>query len=450
MAIEGFPLDSVVYGIGEDGLPDYSRKYNSRQYREFIGTLVSDGVIASSGDEPLKVSIGDFPFDGSPAFNINVNDGKAIVDGAFAIVNDYQTTVSEAASSSSTKKAKKTYICLELRKKTQYQREEYVWLMPIAGEAVDYPSEPPEPVISSDRTVLVLAVIRSVSHIDTVSGKTIYDELEIEDTRSDESLCGFAAPFADVDLTSVNEKIDEAIQKLGEETDKAVELAQNALDGTTAGALNSKIDQLAERVTPIPKGGTGTSSVFDAAQKLQTVSLLNGTKLVDGFDFNDLGTPLTYTITQSAAESCENKPVDDLGAARLIVFRPTMVGSGAALKVGQFLLENDTGRAWTRYTMNNENGTIVGWQPWNHYIQQGEAGVIDAGMLGDGLTQKLSILDRTTMNANMSIEIKAANTEQGRPMFVTNLNGKVCDIAIVPDGIQVRINGTVLGIAKWG
>lgn len=281
--IKAFPLDSYVQSIGSDGLPVYSNGYNSKKLRSFISSLISDGVIASSGENPLLVTYGDKPFPTAPYIKVHYNPGNIVIGGLLCEAEsmsfytpspddmwdlpDFNQTWSGQ---------QKMYFGIRLHEADAYKPYEDVDIGIEKGRMVSInATEVPDPEIADKRTFKALASALMKWHFNSEEGT--YDiTIDSIDTRPDDDLCGYAAPFADVDLSSVMEKVNDSIEILETETDKAVRLANQALSDVPLGEVNERLDALeesSEEIVPIERGGTGADSRRAALQSLKAFPL---------------------------------------------------------------------------------------------------------------------------------------------------------------------------------
>lgn len=256
----GFPLGSKVLGLGSDGLPLYSNPYKSEQLREVNKQFFSQGVF---GQEAMRVAMRPKPgntFVSTDSIYVVVTDGCANVDGAFGIVKetgDIGMLTTTAASSSHTYVERHHVIGVRLNKGTGDETIEI--FTDSSGDL--YSSSSWSPSVSRDDSTyeIVLATVTSKS---TYSNGNVSYNWILDDYRLDNYYCGLATGLITLDTTqfqqemndeiasyrsviaAIQENADESMQELNEAIHAAVELAQDAIDGTVAGNIYNRLDAL--------------------------------------------------------------------------------------------------------------------------------------------------------------------------------------------------------------
>lgn len=235
MAVVGFPLDSRVTGFDENGLPTYTNKYHSTDYRKMLAALVSNGVISDGGSE-LKVVPANQNAMSNQTVAVKINDGSAVLDGAFVTLESETLNVT-APTNIDPQNIGSIYRYVIIRVETldNGDNDEEASVELVGGAPKYENGTPNDPVVTGRYLVLAKILSKTVKNSD---GTYTYSH-QIQDTRSS-SLCGFAAPFTNVDLSAVNE----AIAEMEHQTQVAVQVSQNALDGTTAGNLTQRVAAL--------------------------------------------------------------------------------------------------------------------------------------------------------------------------------------------------------------
>lgn len=219
-----FPMDSIIVGETEKGYPIGDRQFTSEQWREVYKTFFSNGVFLSDGTG-FQVS----PSDG---MNVIVGPGKCHIDGVIG----YERSFRELAVQPSTVADRIDTVVLRLNLNVEVRNIDLYVKTGVAQTV------PVRPTLTRSETVweLGLADLFIAKETSAISLS------RISDTRLDTARCGTVTPFARIDTTEffdqMQSALDDYIAILDEQTDRAVELAQNALDGTTAGNLQSQID----------------------------------------------------------------------------------------------------------------------------------------------------------------------------------------------------------------
>lgn len=222
--MRSFPWDSLVVSMGDDGFPIYDRNYEASDLREVYQTFFSNGVFLDTSDA-FQVTPGE-------GMNVLVATGKCCINGTIGYESSTRTLALQASSSQD-------------RIDTVVLR----WNANVETRSIDLyvktgvaAATPTAPTLTRSETVyeLGLADIFVVKNSGAVSAS------RITDTRLNTSRCGVVTPFASINTESFYETLNAALQeledKLEEQTQRAVDLAQDAIDGTVAGNLQSQID----------------------------------------------------------------------------------------------------------------------------------------------------------------------------------------------------------------
>lgn len=268
--IVGFPLDAKVEGTGSDGLPVYSTKYSSPDLRKIVRSLISDGVVDMGGryvknplkcalDESIREESGIIDFT-SPYFKVDVNAGAIIVNGGIAVVPKSELTAFSylTLNSNEDQKYQRTAITVYLKEKGGNNPEEEFQIdffvsdgAPTYDEigGVNYKG-----IKKENRKVIAYVVC----HCQRTSDGTVQYVFSIDDTRFDSDLCGWAAPFVEIDTTDIYDEIDKVIAELEEKTQEAVNAYDEAIDGTTLSQIMQRLDDLESDVENIENQGSST------------------------------------------------------------------------------------------------------------------------------------------------------------------------------------------------
>ena len=293
-----FPVDSVVTGLGTDGLPKYDRSYKASDLRDVLAEFFTNGVF---GEGQLAVSA-------NSTQGVAVAPGSCIINGAMGVEGDPRTLVLQAADPS-LDRIDTVVVRLDLSI-DQRTCDLYV----VQGTPA---AEPERPALTRNETVWELGL----ADVYVRTGTTTVSTERITDTRPETERCGFASPFAEIDTTAIFNQlnaatqsaistsqetveqsvaeieaakeqaiastetaIDGAIDELEQATQEAVEAMKGALDGTTAGSLQSAVEELREGkadaahthdasdiisgALAIERGGTGATTAYAALQAL--------------------------------------------------------------------------------------------------------------------------------------------------------------------------------------
>lgn len=261
-----FPWDSIVEGFDEEtGFPLYDRGYTAEQLREVMMTFFSNGVFSEVPEA--------FVTKASDGMSVTLTPGRCFIQGDVGVEKSVRTMAFSAATS------QPRYDTIVLRWDNSIDARS-IDLYVKQGVAAD---KPVRPSLTRGETVWELGIC----DIFIPAGSTKITQDRITDTRLETSRCGIVNPFNTVDTTKFFEQIQAAIDarsnELKEQTDKAIELAQSALDGTIAGNLQNQIDgrvkKTGDRMSgalnldiplAIESGGTGASTARNARWNLKS------------------------------------------------------------------------------------------------------------------------------------------------------------------------------------
>lgn len=231
--MRSFPWDSIVTAIGDDGYPILDRAFGADDLRDVYTAFFTDGVFMDV-DEAFHVVAAD-------GMNVNVYPGKCMIEGTVGVEKNIRKLAVQAASS-------QDRIDTVVLRWNDNRDMRNIDLYVKTGVAADVPTRPS---LTRNETVKELGLCDIYVAKNTT---TIVDQ-RITDTRLDTERCGIVTPFATIDTTTfytqLQAAIDANVAELEKQTDVAVELAQSAIDGTTAGNLQNQItsnDEDIERI----------------------------------------------------------------------------------------------------------------------------------------------------------------------------------------------------------
>lgn len=279
--LESFPFDSRFDGYDDDGYPVYDRAVGASMLRSIYNRFFSNGVFPSPPDG-LQLSKGD-------GLTITVQPGIAIINGGIGgVVGSRATLVLDEAPP----QGKTAYAIFARSDINEEARSLY--LRVAKGEPGTTPKIPtPEDLPG-------ICEIR-IGYVVVPSGATDLSEAEVVNEKGTEA-CPFAAPFATVDLSGVVNEVRKGAQQALDDLKDAVSsdlgLLESALDGSTAGHLQTQINALksggavssdgladgAVTARKMASGAVGTNNVKDDAitsAKLAPEAVTLG-KIADG------------------------------------------------------------------------------------------------------------------------------------------------------------------------
>lgn len=224
--MRSFPWDSIVEAIGEDGYPILDRACSAEDLREVVETFFTNGVFLDS-DQAFQVT----PDEG---MSVIVSPGKCLINGTVGYEQSERKLALQGASSQD------RIDTIVLRWNANIDAR-LIDIYVRTGVAADVPTRP---ALVRNETVYELGI--ADIYVAKNTGSVV--QQRITDTRLENARCGAVLPFASIDTTTfyaqIQAAIDAQIGELQAQTDRAVELAQSAIDGTTAGNLQNQIDAL--------------------------------------------------------------------------------------------------------------------------------------------------------------------------------------------------------------
>lgn len=269
-----FPVDSVVTTLGDDGLPVYDRPYVSADLRNVYSNFFSNGVFLNESTS-LQVTAA------TGGMSVNVAAGSCHINGAFGVETEQKSFDIEAASASNDR------IDTVVARLDLSIEERSLELYVVKGTAS---ASPTRPSLTRNETVWELGL----ADVYVPKGATAIGQAIVTDTRLEDVRCGVVTPFAKLDTTSLFLQLQAA-------TDEAVEAMKGALDGTTAGHLQTQIDE--------------TNATVETTKWLKPAN-----EIPSGTDLDTLTEPGSWSCTADASAGVTHKPDGVDGAFVLYVY----------------------------------------------------------------------------------------------------------------------------------
>lgn len=224
--MRSFPFDSIVTfeQIGGVAMPIFDRNYGADDLSDVNARFFSNGVFMDDGGS-LKVAPGS-------GMTVNVSPGWCNVNGRFGNEGSVRTLSVQAASSSDRidTVVLRSNLASDARK---------IDLYVVQGNSGDTPSRPN---LTRTDTVYELGIADLYIPANTTEVKAD----RITDTRLEAARCGAVTPLLKVDTTTFYDQgqaaIDREAAKLEAQTDEAVRLSKEILEGSVI--TNELIDQL--------------------------------------------------------------------------------------------------------------------------------------------------------------------------------------------------------------
>lgn len=208
-----FPWDSIVEGFDEEtGFPKYDRGYTAEQLREVLKTFFSNGIFADSPEGFVPRA--------SSGMSIVVSAGRCFIQGDVGVEKSARTMVLNASTT------QPRYDTIVLRWDNNIEARN-IDLYVKQGTAS---SNPKRPTLTRGETVWELGLC----DIFIPANSTSITQDRITDTRLDTTRCGIVNPFSIINTTTFFDQLQAAV-------DRAVQLAESAIDGTLYGKLEDDI-----------------------------------------------------------------------------------------------------------------------------------------------------------------------------------------------------------------
>lgn len=229
--LDSFPFDSnpdLVYD--DDGYPRYDRAVGATILRSTFEKFFTDGVFPSPAGA-MQINKGD-------GLAVTVNPGifiiKGAMGGAMAGSDPWSLTLDTAAPQGNT-----CYAIMVRFDNNETTRSLY--LRVVKGEAASTPTPPEPDQTSANVFEYRLGYVTVPNGATDLTSATVTNEVGL-------STCPYAAPFEDIDLSEVvhdaqvqaSESLNAFLAFLQQNWD----LVNSAIDGTTAGNLQSQINEL--------------------------------------------------------------------------------------------------------------------------------------------------------------------------------------------------------------
>lgn len=247
--LESFPFDSspdLIYD--EEGYPRYDRAVGARAMRDTFAKFFSDGVFPNPGTA-LAISKSD-------GLSVNIAPGGCIIKGAFGVVYDEPMDIKLDS------KPPQGNIAYAIMLRFDDTNDWRCIRFRVAKSEAAFEPTPPEP----DRTTPGVYELR-LGYVVVPNGSTDLSNATVTNEKG-LAACPYAAPFERIDVSEIvgdfrnraeeelakfgvdleakRGEVDAAIKRLQEFIAKNMDFVQSAIDGTTAGNLQSQIDELRE------------------------------------------------------------------------------------------------------------------------------------------------------------------------------------------------------------
>lgn len=224
MTMDSFPWDSLVAEMGEDGFPVYDRAYAADDLAEVYEPFFSNGIFMNS-DEALKVTAGN-------GFILTCGFGKCHINGRFGYIKKERELLTVEAPDSQPR------IDTVVYRFNKNRSARYIFPFVLKGTPS---ANPVRPTLTRTANVWELGACDVLVR----PGATSIAQTDVMDTRLETARCGMVVPFAELDTTSLFDRMDAALEaairtheaeaeaqldKLGKQSDAAIAKINNELD----------------------------------------------------------------------------------------------------------------------------------------------------------------------------------------------------------------------------
>lgn len=230
-----WPWDGVEIGFdSETGFPILDREYTAEELREVLMTFFSNGVFMEQANA--------FTPKAGNGMEITISPGRCFIQGDVGVENSTRTMVFKAASSQD------RYDTVVLRWDNNLEAR-HIELYVKQGTAA---AKPVRPGLTRGESVWELGLC----DVFIPAGTTSISQSRITDTRLETARCGSVQPFQTIDTSTF-------FYQIQEEVDRAVKLAEAAIDGTLFGqledAIKGKVSKSGDTMTGNLNIQTGTT-----------------------------------------------------------------------------------------------------------------------------------------------------------------------------------------------
>lgn len=220
-----FPWDSIVERM-EDGYPIYDRAYSAQQWWDIYKTFFSNGVFATPTRQ-FEVSV-------DTGMLLQVMPGYCNINGCFGT----EKSTRNVAINLGRNLPRIDTVVLRFDANVEARSIE---LFVIEGEESENPKRP---ALTRTETVYELGL----ADVYVGANATSLSDTNITDTRAETARCGYVNPLFNVDTTGWFNQVQITLQQMSDElkkqTDTAVKLAKDILEGTVESAFQNQLDDL--------------------------------------------------------------------------------------------------------------------------------------------------------------------------------------------------------------
>lgn len=234
---QSFPFDSKADGYDSEGYPIYDRAVGASMLRDVFAKFFSNGVFASPAST--------FQIAKGTGLTVTIQPGVGIINGAMGgILGDDPITVTLDTASP---QGNVCYgIMLRYDNTDSFIDSRSLLINVVRSDVAATPTPPAPDTTTPEVYELRLGYVEVPSGATDLTGATVHNEQGTE-------VCPFTAPFMEIDVSDIMAEI----QAQGQEAYEALEanfsqyqaLIESAIDQTTAGYLQTQINNLSVPVS---------------------------------------------------------------------------------------------------------------------------------------------------------------------------------------------------------
>ena len=234
---QSFPFDSKADGYDSEGYPIYDRAVGAEAFRTVLSKMFSNGVFASPAST--------FQIAKGTGLTVTIQPGVGIINGAMGgIFGEDPLTVTLDTSSP---QGNVCYgVMLRYDNTDSFIDSRSLLINVVRSDTAATPTPPAPDTTTPEVYELRLGYIEVPSGATDLTGATVHNEQGTE-------VCPFTAPFMEVDVSDIMAEIQaqgqEAYEALEANFDQYQELIESAIDQTTAGHLQTQINNLSVPVS---------------------------------------------------------------------------------------------------------------------------------------------------------------------------------------------------------
>ena len=304
--LESFPFDSKADGYDADGYPVYDRAVGASMLREAFAKFFTNGVFPSPG---TALNIGK----ASSGLAVTIQPGIGIIKGSMGgVTGDDPLTVTLDAAPP---QGNVCYaVMLRYDDTDSFADSRSLLINVVRGDASSSPTPPTPDTTTPEVYELRLGYVTVPSGATDLANATVTNEKGLD-------VCPYAAPFEEIDMSTVTAdataSATAALNAFTAFLQQNWDLVNSAIDGTTAGNLQSQINELENSALTIENIDNETivfepTTTSGGANRLQVNDLSIGTEHLK--DKSVTQAKLGDDVVSYIQSLIKPKPGKDIGA----------------------------------------------------------------------------------------------------------------------------------------